>query len=73
MFNHSHIRHFSSVLVSLRDFQLMTQNSSKNIGSRQSRCIYVNDVITAAVYSLFVDVIHNFFIYYAFITLFYGE
>ena len=43
MFNHSHIRHFSSVFVSLRDFQLITQNSSENIASRQSRCIYVND------------------------------
>ena len=43
MFNHSHIRHFSSVFVSLRDFQLITQNSSENIESRQSRCIYVND------------------------------
>ena len=42
MFNHSHIRHFSSVFVSLRDFLLITQNSSKNIASRQSRCIYVN-------------------------------
>ena len=42
MFNHSHIRHFSSVFVSLRDFQLITQNSSENITSRQSRCIYVN-------------------------------
>ena len=42
MFNHSHIRHFSSVFVSLRDFQLITQNSSENIASRQSRCIYVN-------------------------------
>ena len=28
MFNHSHIRHFSSVFVSLRDFELITQNSS---------------------------------------------
>ena len=43
MFNHSHIRHFSSVFVSLRDFELITQNSSENITSRQSRCIYVND------------------------------
>ena len=43
MFNHSHIRHFSSLLVSLRDFQLITQNSSENIASRQSRCIYVNE------------------------------
>ena len=43
MFNHSHIRHFSSVFVSLRDFELITQNSSENIASRQSRCIYVND------------------------------
>ena len=42
MFNHSHVRHFSSVFVSLRDFQLITQNSSENIASRQSRCIYVN-------------------------------
>ena len=42
MFNHSHIRHFSSAFVSLRDFQLLTQNSSENIASRQSRCIYVN-------------------------------
>ena len=42
MFNHSHIRHFSSVFVSLRDFELITQNSSENITSRQSRCIYVN-------------------------------
>ena len=42
MFNHSHIRHFSSVFVSLRDFELITQNSSENIASRQSRCIYVN-------------------------------
>ena len=44
MFNHSHIRHFSSVFVSLRDFELITQNSSENITSRQSRCIYVNVV-----------------------------
>ena len=44
MFNHSHIRHFSSVFVSLRDFELITQNSSENITSRQSRCIYVNGV-----------------------------
>ena len=44
MFNHSHIRHFSSAFVSLRDFQLITQNSSENIASRQSRCIYVNAV-----------------------------
>ena len=43
MFNHSHIRHFSSVFVSLRDFELITQNSSENIASRQSRCIFVND------------------------------
>ena len=43
MLNHSHIRHFSSVFVSLRDFQLITQNSSENIASRQSRCIYVNE------------------------------
>ena len=43
MFNHSHIRHFSSVFVSLRDFELITQNSSENITSRQSRCIYVNE------------------------------
>ena len=42
MFNHSHIRQFSSVFVSLRDFQLITQNSSENIASRQSRSIYVN-------------------------------
>ena len=42
MFNHSHIRHFSSVFVSLRDFELITQNSSENIASRQSRYIYVN-------------------------------
>ena len=42
MFNHSHIRHFSSLFVSLRDFQLITQNSSENIASRLSRCIYVN-------------------------------
>ena len=42
MLNHSHIRHFSSVFVSLRDFQLITQNSSENITSRQSRFIYVN-------------------------------
>ena len=42
MFNHSHIRHFSSVFVSLRDFELITQNSSENITSRQSRYIYVN-------------------------------
>ena len=42
MFNHSHIRQFSSLFVSLRDFQLITQNSSENIASRQSRCIYVN-------------------------------
>ena len=27
MFNHSHIRHFSSVFVSLHDFELITQNS----------------------------------------------
>ena len=47
MFNHSHIRHFSSVFVSLRDFELIMQNSSENITSRQSRCIYVN-----ALYSL---------------------
>ena len=40
MFNH--IRHFSSVFVSLRDFQLITQISSENITSRLSRCIYVN-------------------------------
>ena len=46
MFNHSHIRHFSPVFVSLRDFQLITQNSSENITSRQSRCIYVNGIIT---------------------------
>ena len=46
MFNHSHIRHFSSVFVSLRDFQLITQNSSENIASRQSRCIYVNGLTT---------------------------
>ena len=45
MFNHSHIRHFSSVFVSLRDFELITQNSSENITSRQSRCIYVNGII----------------------------
>ena len=44
MFNHSHIRHFSSVFVSLRDFEVITQNSSENIASRQSRCIYVNDL-----------------------------
>ena len=43
MFNHSHVRHFSSVFVSLRVFQLIMQNSSENIASRQSRCIYVND------------------------------
>ena len=42
MFDHSHIRHFSSVFVSLCDFELITQNSSENIASRQSRCIYVN-------------------------------
>ena len=47
MFNHSHIRHFSSVFVSLRDFELITQNSSENIKSRQSRCIYVNGLYTA--------------------------
>ena len=46
MFNHSHIRHFSSVFVSLRDFELITQNSSENITSRQSRCIYVNHINT---------------------------
>ena len=46
MFNHSHIRHFSSVFVSLRDFELITQNSSENIASRQSRCIYVNALNT---------------------------
>ena len=45
MFNHSHIRHFSSVFVSLRDFELITQDSSENITSRQSRCIYVNGSI----------------------------
>ena len=33
---------YSSVFVSLRDFQLIMQNSSENIASRQSRCIYVN-------------------------------
>ena len=33
---------YSSLFVSLRDFQLITQNSSKNIASRQSRCAYVN-------------------------------
>ena len=44
MFNHSHIRRFSSVFVSLRDFQLIKQNSSENIASRQSRYIYVNGV-----------------------------
>ena len=42
MFNHSHIRHFSSVFVSLCDFELIMQNSSENIASRQSRRIYVN-------------------------------
>ena len=42
MSKHSHIRQFSSAFVSLRDFQLITKNSSKNIASRQSRCIYVN-------------------------------
>ena len=42
MFNHSHIRHFSSVFVSLHVFELITQNSSENIASRQYRCIYVN-------------------------------
>ena len=46
MFNHSHIRHFSSLFVSLRDFELITQNSIENIASRQSRCIYVNDHYT---------------------------
>ena len=45
MFNHSHIRHFSSLFVSLRDFELITQNSSENITSRQSRCIYVIYII----------------------------
>ena len=45
MFSHSHIRHFSSVFVSLRDFELITQNSSENIASRQSRCIYVNGLL----------------------------
>ena len=48
MFKHSHIRHFSSVFVSLRDFQLITQNSSENITSRQSRCIYVNGAASLA-------------------------
>ena len=43
MFNHSHIRQFSSLFVSIRDFQLITQNSREDIASRQSRCIYVND------------------------------
>ena len=33
---------YSSVFVSLRDFQLITQNSSENIASRQSRSIYAN-------------------------------
>ena len=33
---------YSSVFVSLRDFQLITQNSSENNASRQSRSIYVN-------------------------------
>ena len=37
MFNHSHIRQFSSLFVSLCDFQLITQNSSENNASRQSR------------------------------------
>ena len=45
MLNHSHIRHFSSVFVSLRDFQLITQNSSENIESRQSRCKFVVNFI----------------------------
>ena len=53
MFNHSHIRHFSSVFVSLRDFELITQNSSENITSRQSRCIYVNDVISYDTFEFF--------------------
>ena len=44
MYNHSHIRHFSSVFVSLRDFELKTQNSSENIASRQFRYIYVNGI-----------------------------
>ena len=44
MFNHSYIRHFLSVFVSLRDFELITQNSSENIASRQSRCIYVSGI-----------------------------
>ena len=52
MFNHSHIRNFSSVFVSLRDFQLITQNSSENITSRQSRCIYVNDVNGKYIYMM---------------------
>ena len=49
MFNHSHIRHFSSVFVSLRDFELITQNSSENTTSRQSRYIYVNGYLTLKV------------------------
>ena len=39
---------YSSFFVSLRDFQLITQNSSENIASRQSRCIYVNGTNPAA-------------------------
>ena len=35
----SEIREYSSAFC---DFQLITQNSSQNIASRQSRCIYVN-------------------------------
>ena len=45
MFNHSHIRHFSSIFVRLRDFELITQNSSENIASKQSRYIYVNALV----------------------------
>ena len=48
MFNHSHIRQFLSLFVSLRGFQLITQNSSENIASRQSRCIYVNGFTPSA-------------------------
>ena len=43
---------YSSVVVSFRDFQLITQNSSGNIASRQSRCIYVNGIDSESVISL---------------------
>ena len=37
MFNHSHIRHFSSVFVSLRDFQLITGSPDMFISMGNTR------------------------------------